>query len=51
MLDGTNLAENKERQIFCTACHGKLYGPKGFGFGTLGDTGKGEDRITVGVMM
>ncbi len=47
MLDATLLAEDKDHNIYCTSCHGKKFGPKGIGFGVLGDTGsgfKGEDK-------
>ena len=32
MLDSTTVAEH-EGQLFCKQCHGKKYGPKGYGFG------------------
>jgi len=36
-LDSTSLNEHEE-EIYCKACHGKLFGPKGFGFGIGGGT-------------
>jgi len=32
MLDSTNCAEH-EAELFCKQCHGRKYGPKGYGFG------------------
>jgi cysteine/glycine-rich protein len=32
MLDSTNCCEH-EKQLFCKGCHGRKYGPKGYGFG------------------
>jgi len=32
-LDATILTE-RDGQVFCKACYGKRFGPKGFGFGT-----------------
>lgn len=32
LLESTNLAEHEEK-IFCKGCHGRAYGPKGYGFG------------------
>ena len=31
-VDSSNLCE-REGEIFCKACYGKNFGPKGFGFG------------------
>ncbi|XP_025406409.1 muscle LIM protein 1 isoform X2 [Sipha flava] len=31
-LDSTNCAEH-EKEIYCKNCHGRKYGPKGYGFG------------------
>jgi len=31
-LDSTNCAEH-EGEVFCKMCHGRKYGPKGYGFG------------------
>ena len=31
-LDSTNLNEHEE-EIYCKACYGKSFGPKGFGYG------------------
>ena len=33
-LDSSTLGEH-EGDIYCKSCHGKLFGPKGFGYGTL----------------
>lgn len=49
MLDSTNCAEH-EGELFCKTCHGRKYGPKGYGFGggagclsmDQGDQFKGE---------
>ena len=46
-LDGTILTE-KDMEIYCRSCYGKKWGPKGIGFGVLGDTGKGHESKTVG---
>ena len=32
LLDSTNCTEH-EKQLFCKACYGRKYGPKGVGFG------------------
>ncbi|XP_031640038.1 muscle LIM protein Mlp84B-like isoform X2 [Contarinia nasturtii] len=32
MLDSTNCTEH-EKELFCKNCHGRKYGPKGYGFG------------------
>ena len=32
LLDSTNCTEH-EMQLFCKACYGRKYGPKGVGFG------------------
>lgn len=32
MLDSTNCAEH-ENELYCKNCHGRKYGPKGYGFG------------------
>lgn len=32
MLDSTNCTEH-ESELFCKNCHGRKYGPKGYGFG------------------
>ena len=32
LLDSTNCTEH-EKQLFCKACYGRRYGPKGVGFG------------------
>lgn len=32
MLDSTNCAEH-ESELYCKNCHGRKYGPKGYGFG------------------
>lgn len=31
-LDSTNCTEH-EKTLFCKNCHGRKYGPKGYGFG------------------
>ncbi len=31
-LDSTNCAEH-EGELYCKVCHGRKYGPKGYGFG------------------
>lgn len=31
-LDSTNCAEH-EAELYCKNCHGRKYGPKGYGFG------------------
>lgn len=31
-LDSTNCAEH-ESELYCKNCHGRKYGPKGYGFG------------------
>ena len=31
-LDSTNCSEH-EKVLFCKQCHGRKYGPKGYGFG------------------
>lgn len=28
-----NCCDNSEGEVFCKACYGKLYGPKGVGYG------------------
>ena len=33
MLESTNVAEHEGR-VYCKGCHGKKYGPKGYGFGS-----------------
>lgn len=33
MLDSTNI-NCHERVLFCKTCHGRKYGPKGYGFGS-----------------
>lgn len=33
MLDSTNL-NCHEAVLFCKTCHGRKYGPKGYGFGS-----------------
>lgn len=42
-LDSTNLNEHEE-EIYCKACYGKSFGPKGFGYGI----GAGALQITWG---
>lgn len=32
MLDSTTVAEH-ESELYCKNCHGRKYGPKGYGFG------------------
>ncbi|PVD34166.1 hypothetical protein C0Q70_05429 [Pomacea canaliculata] len=32
LLESTNVAEH-EGELFCKVCHGRKYGPKGYGFG------------------
>lgn len=32
LLDSTNCSEH-EGELFCKMCHGRKYGPKGYGFG------------------
>ena len=32
-------AVDGEGLVYCKACYGKKFGPKGIGFGTLADTG------------
>ena len=32
MLDSTNVAPHED-DVFCKNCHGKQFGPKGYGFG------------------
>lgn len=32
MLDSTNCTEH-DKELFCKNCHGRKYGPKGYGFG------------------
>lgn len=32
MLESTNVAEH-ESKLYCKQCHGRKYGPKGYGFG------------------
>lgn len=32
MLDSTTVAEH-EAELYCKNCHGRKYGPKGYGFG------------------
>lgn len=32
MLESTTVAEHEGR-VFCKGCHGKKFGPKGYGFG------------------
>lgn len=32
MLDSTNCTEH-EKELFCKNCHGRKFGPKGYGFG------------------
>ncbi|EGF84243.1 hypothetical protein BATDEDRAFT_15575 [Batrachochytrium dendrobatidis JAM81] len=31
-LDSTNISENN-KQVYCKTCHGRMFGPKGYGFG------------------
>ena len=31
-LDSTNCAEHN-KELYCKLCHGRRYGPKGYGFG------------------
>lgn len=33
LLSSMNICDNSESEIFCKACYGKQYGPKGVGFG------------------
>lgn len=32
-LDSTLQCDGPDKEIYCRACYGKKYGPKGFGFG------------------
>lgn len=32
MLDSTNCAPHEDK-LYCKNCHGRVYGPKGYGFG------------------
>ncbi|KAJ3132080.1 hypothetical protein HK101_004638 [Irineochytrium annulatum] len=43
-LDSTNLTE-KDREAYCKACYGKLYGPKGYGYGGGAGTLSMETKI------
>lgn len=40
-LDSTTLADN-EGEIYCRSCHGKNFGPKGFGIGSAGAVHTGQ---------